>query len=76
MQYSKVTKKGQTTIPLKYREKYKLNEGSIVAFEDTDEGLLLKPIPDIADSAGALSGYADLEEVLSDLIRDRKKDFR
>ncbi|MEM3596421.1 MAG: AbrB/MazE/SpoVT family DNA-binding domain-containing protein [Candidatus Bathyarchaeia archaeon] len=76
MQYSKVTKNGQTTIPLKYREKYKLNEGSIVAFEDTDEGLLLKPIPDIADSAGALSGYTDLEEVLSDLIRDRKKDFR
>jgi len=76
MYYSKVTKKGQTTIPVKYREKYNLNEGAIVAFEDTDRGILLKPLPDITDSAGALSSYADLKEVLSELMRNREKDFR
>jgi len=47
-----------------------------VAFKETDEGLLLKPVPDITDSAGKLSSYADIKEVLSELIRARKEDFR
>jgi len=76
MSHSKVTKKGQMTIPLKYREKYNLREGATVAFEETNEGLLLKPLPDITESAGALSNHADLKEVLSDLIKGRKEDFR
>jgi len=47
-----------------------------VAFKETDEGLLLKPEPDITESAGALSSYADLKEVLLDLVKARKEDFR
>lgn len=73
---SKVTKKGQMTLPIKYRKRYKLSEGATVVFEETDEGLLLKPMPDIADSAGTLSGYADVGEVLSGLMRARKESFR
>jgi len=76
MSYSKVTKKGQTTIPLKYREKYNLKEGTTLTFKETDEGLLLEPLPDITESAGALSSYADLKEVLSDILKGRKEDFR
>jgi len=76
MSYSKITKKGQMTIPATYREKYSLREGTTVAFEETKEGLLLKPMPDITGSAGALSSYAELREVLSDIIRARKEDFR
>lgn len=76
MPYSKVTKKGQMTIPVKYRKKYNLTEGTTVTFRETNEGLLLKPMPDIADSAGALSSYADVKGVLSDIIRTRKEDFR
>jgi len=76
MPYSKVTKKGQMTIPIKYRRKYNLAEGATVTFKETNEGLLLKPMPDIADSAGALSSYADLKDVLSDIMRARKEDYR
>lgn len=76
MPYSKVTKKGQMTIPVKYRKRYNLTDGTTVTFKETNEGLLLKPMPDIADSAGALSSYADLKDVLSDIIRARKEDFR
>jgi len=50
------------TIPIKYRKKYNLGEGVTVAFRETDEGLLLKPIPDITDSAGTLSSYADIKK--------------
>lgn len=76
MSYSKITKKGQLTVPLTYREKYNLREGVRVAFKETDEGLLLKPLPDIMESAGALSSYADVKEVLSNLIKDRREYFR
>ncbi len=76
MSYSKITKKGQMTIPIKYRKKYNLREGVTVDFKETGEGLLLKPIPDIADSAGALSSYAGSEEVLSGLIKARREGFR
>ena len=64
------------TIPVKYRRKYNLKEGAAVAFKETAEGLLLMPVPDMAESAGALSRYADLEDVLSDLMRTRKETFR
>ncbi len=76
MYYSKITKKGQMTIPVRYREKYNLKEGIKVAFEETDKGLIIKPAPDIADSAGALSAFADSKEVLSELIKTRKESFR
>jgi AbrB family looped-hinge helix DNA binding protein len=38
-----VTKKGQTTIPVKLRKKYKIQEGTKLAVIDTEEGILLKP---------------------------------
>lgn len=76
MSYSKITKKGQTTIPIKYREKYGMKEGTNIAFEETDKGLLLKPVHDIAESAGALSDYADPKEILSDIVRAREEEFR
>jgi len=74
--YSKITKKGQMTIPVEYRRKYELKEGVLVAFDETDKGLVIKAIPDIADSAGVLSEYAELDEVLADLMKARKENFR
>ena len=76
MNYSKITKKGQMTIPVKYRKKYSWKEGATLTFKETDDGLLVVRVPDIVDSAGALSSYADCKEVLSDLLRARKEDFR
>jgi len=76
MSYSKVTKKGQITIPVKYRKKYNLKEGVVVTFEETVQGLMIKPVPDIADSAGALSKYANPKDLLSDLIKSREENFR
>lgn len=76
MSYSKITKKGQMTIPIKFRRKYNLREGVVVAFEETEKGLIIKPVPDIADSAGALSKYADPRKLLVELIKARKENFR
>ena len=72
MSYSKVTKKGQVTIPSTMRKKYRIVEGATVAFEETSEGLLTKSLPDIVDSAGKLSMYARADEVLKDVLKKRK----
>ncbi len=53
-----VTKKGQTTIPVKLRKKYKIEEGTKLAVIDTKEGILLKPKKSIWDMIGA---YPDPE---------------
>jgi len=76
MAYSKLTKKGQVTIPSHLRKRYGMQEGSTVAFEESSNGIIVKPVPDIADSAGRLSRYAKVEDVLDDLIKSRKKEFR
>jgi len=72
MSYSKVTKKGQVTIPSTMRKKYRIAEGTTVAFEETSEGLVIKSLPDIIDSAGKLSIYARADEVLKDVLKKRK----
>ena len=76
MSYSKLTKKGQVTIPSHLRKRYGMQEGSTVAFEEFKDGIIIKPMPDITDSAGRLSRYAKVEDVLDDLMRTRKKEFR
>jgi hypothetical protein len=53
-----------------------MQEGSTITFEESKYGIIVKPLPDIADSAGKLSRYAKPDDVLDDLIRTRKKEFR
>jgi AbrB family looped-hinge helix DNA binding protein len=74
--YSRVTRKGQATIPSPLRKRFGIEEGDRVVFEETDAGLVLRPAADIEDSAGALSRFADAQEVVDELLRDRRKSFR
>ena len=47
-----VTKKGQATIPKKMRSKHKIGRKALVI--DTEEGVLMKPIPDPSMEKGSL----------------------
>ncbi len=76
MPYSKITSKGQMTIPADARRRYGLEDGSIVVVEETEEGLLLKPAPDIIASAGALAEFADTDELIESLVKSRRRAFR
>jgi AbrB family looped-hinge helix DNA binding protein len=76
MHLMKITKKGQMTIPVKYRRKYNLREGVAVQFKETEAGLVIEPVPDIADAAGSMAKYGDVKEVLADLMRRREEPFR
>lgn len=74
--YSRVTKKGQATIPSVFRKKFGIEEGDRVVFEEMEEGLILKPAADLEDSAGSLSRFDDAGRVLRKLLQDRRKGFR
>lgn len=47
-----VTKKGHATVPKKLRQKYGIRKKALVV--GTDEGILLRPIPDPSDERGSL----------------------
>lgn len=40
---SRVQKKGQITIPAEIRQRWDLQEGDLVAFADTEEGIVISP---------------------------------
>jgi len=71
-----VTRKGQTTIPVQLRRKYKIQEGSIMEAIDTGSGILLKPKVSFIDLAGSGAGKAAVAEVKKMLDRMRSEDER
>jgi AbrB family looped-hinge helix DNA binding protein len=73
---SRVTKKGQVTVPARLRKQFHIEAGKSVTFERSSEGIVLKPAPDIIDAAGELSKFASSTEMIRDLIQSRKKPFR
>jgi AbrB family looped-hinge helix DNA binding protein len=58
-----VKKKGQTTIPVRIRKKFKIEEGTRLAVVETDEGILLKPKKSFWDMLGSGSEFATVEEM-------------
>lgn len=48
----RVTKKGQATIPKRLREKFGIRDAVLVV--ETEEGILLKPVPKPEDDFGSL----------------------
>lgn len=68
----KVTRRGQTTIPVEFRRRHRIKEGSRLLIEDRGDALLVRPVPRLEDLGGTLSGKATLEEVLRTLERSRE----
>jgi AbrB family looped-hinge helix DNA binding protein len=69
-----VTRKGQTTIPIELRRKYKVEEGSRMQVLDTGEGILLKPKFSFFDMMGADARVATPREMKSLLHKLREED--
>jgi AbrB family looped-hinge helix DNA binding protein len=58
-----VTRKGQITIPVSKRKKYRITEGMRVLVKDSSEGILIKPITPIEDLAGVDAGKLTIEQM-------------
>ncbi len=71
-----MTRKGQTTISIHLRKKYRITKGSRLKVEDTGKGILLKKVPSVIDMIGSGSKSAPVEEVkrmLDEMIAKRMK---
>lgn len=68
-----VTKKGQTTIPVQLRRKFRIEEGTRLEVIETSEGILFKPKKSFWDLIGSGAPYATVEEVKSELEKLRKE---
>ena len=69
-----VTKKGQATIPKDMREKHKVGERVLVL--ETDEGILLKPLPKPSQERGSLKGVLGNKSARELLAEVRSEDLR
>jgi antitoxin PrlF len=69
----KVTRKGQTTIPVEIREKIGLKEGDELAVEIIDQQIIFKPVPKIEDCAGLFAGHADVAELKKEIDKLREE---
>lgn len=69
----KVTRRGQTTIPLEFRQKLGIKEGDELLVEVTDQGILFKPIRRLEDCAGIYSKYGKVEEIKKEIDKLREE---
>jgi len=75
---TKVTEKGQTTIPQNLREKYGIDPGDEVEWIETDDGLILKKVADdggrgmLLDDDVPREKREEVAEELSEEIREMR----
>ncbi len=70
----KVTRKGQTTIPIEVRRKLVIKEGDMLLVEATEHGqVVLTPIRKLEDCAGIYSKFAKPEEMKKHIDKLREE---
>jgi AbrB family looped-hinge helix DNA binding protein len=69
----KVTRRGQTTIPAKFREKLGIREGDKLVVEPTEGGLLFKAVPRLEELAGVDARFGRVEEIKRELEKLREE---
>jgi len=69
-----VTRKGQVTIPVKLRKKFKIEEKSKVQIVEEDGKIVIKKQPSFLDLVGSSAGKATVEEVKNWLDEMRAED--
>jgi len=69
----KVTRRGQTTIPLEFRETYGIREGDELMVEATKGGLLIKVIPKLEELAGIDAKFGKTEEIKKEIEKLREE---
>lgn len=69
----KVTRRGQTTIPVELRQKYGIKEGDELLVENTEQGILFKPIRRLDECAGIYSKYGNVEQIKKEIDKTREE---
>jgi len=69
----KVTRRGQTTLPIEHRTRLGIKEGDDLLIEEVEHGLLVRRVPDLMDLAGVDAKYGTPEEARKMIERMRKE---
>ena len=69
----KVTRRGQTTLPIEHRVKLGIKEGDDLLIEEAEHGLLIRRVPDLMDLAGADAKYGTVDEARKTIERMRQE---
>lgn len=69
----KVTRRGQTTIPVDFRRRHSIEEGTRLVMEDRGDSMVLRPLARLEDLAGFLSGTTTVER-LTELLSESRED--
>jgi AbrB family looped-hinge helix DNA binding protein len=75
METSVLTTKGQLLIPKRIRNKYGIKSGVKVIFEDTDGGVMIKPMNEhyFKSFKGILKSQGNLKEEIKEMKEEEKK---
>ena len=69
----KVTRKGQTTIPMKLREKLHITQGDELLVQAQNSQLVFTPIRKLEDCAGIYSKYGNPKEIKEEIDQIREE---
>jgi len=69
----KVTRRGQTTIPVEFRRRHRIEEGSRLLVEDRRDAIVFRPLRGLEDDAGFLSGRTTVRELVR-IIKEARED--
>lgn len=69
----KVTRRGQTTLPVEQRTRLGIKEGDHLLIEETAQGLLVRRVPDLMDLAGVDAKRGTIEEAKRMVERMREE---
>jgi len=69
-----VTKKGQITIPVTLRRKFRIEEGSKVEVAEEEGNIVIRKLPSIFDLAGSGAGKGDVKKLKRILDQMRAED--
>jgi len=69
-----VTRKGQITIPVTLRRKFRIEEGSKVEVVEEEGNIVIRKLPSIFDLAGSGAGKGDVEKLKRILDQMRAED--
>lgn len=73
MEKTKVTRKGQTTIPSPLRKKYGIKEGTTMLVQDADGAIVMIPLMGVEQLAGMDAGKYDARKMKKEVNRLRAK---
>jgi len=67
----RVRRKGQITLPIELRLKYKLEAGTLIEVQEHPDGVLLQPVSPL--EPGSIVGTEQYQKIINELEETRRK---